>query len=41
MRLGVHVSIAGKLSEAVERAHGQGCNAMKIFSRSPRMWEAR
>jgi deoxyribonuclease IV len=41
MRLGVHVSIAGKLSEAVERAHGLGCNAMQIFSRSPRMWAAK
>lgn len=25
MRLGVHVSSAGKLSEAVGRAHGLGC----------------
>lgn len=41
MRLGVHVSIAGKISEAVERAHGLGCNAMQIFSRSPRMWAAK
>jgi deoxyribonuclease-4 len=40
-RLGVHVSIAGKLSESVERAHELGCNAMQIFSRSPRMWSAK
>jgi deoxyribonuclease-4 len=40
-RLGVHVSIAGKISEAVDRAHELGCNAMQIFSRSPRMWAAK
>jgi len=40
-RLGVHVSIAGRLSESVERAHELGCNAMQIFSRSPRMWAAK
>ena len=38
MRLGVHVSIAGKLSKAVERAEALGCTAMQIFSRSPRGW---
>jgi deoxyribonuclease-4 len=41
LRLGVHVSIAGKLSESVERAHELGCNVMQIFSRSPRMWSAK
>jgi deoxyribonuclease IV len=37
-RLGVHVSIAGRLSQAVERADELGCSAMQIFSRSPRGW---
>jgi deoxyribonuclease-4 len=41
MRLGVHVSIAGKLSQAVERAEALGCNTMQIFSRSPRGWDAK
>jgi deoxyribonuclease-4 len=41
MRLGVHVSIAGKLSQAVERAQELGCNTMQIFSRSPRGWDAK
>jgi deoxyribonuclease IV len=41
MRLGVHVSIAGKLSQAVERAQDLGCDTMQIFSRSPRGWEAK
>jgi deoxyribonuclease-4 len=38
MRLGVHVSIAGRLSHSVERAEMLGCTAMQIFSRSPRGW---
>lgn len=36
MRLGVHVSIAGGLLEAVARAKRLGCTTMQIFSRSPR-----
>ena len=36
MRLGVHVSIAGGLAEAVARAKRLGCTTMQIFSRSPR-----
>src|SRR3989338_3157964 len=36
MRLGVHVSIAGGLLSALERARELGCNTMQIFSRSPR-----
>ena len=39
--LGVHVSIAGKISGAVERAHELGCDAMQIFSRNPRVWAAK
>lgn len=38
MYLGVHVSISGKIYEAVDRAHSLGCNAMQIFSRNPRQW---
>lgn len=38
MKLGVHVSIAGKIYEAVDRAVALGCNTMQIFSRSPRGW---
>ena len=36
MRLGVHVSIAGGLDKALERAMVLGCTTMQIFSRSPR-----
>lgn len=36
MRLGVHVSIAGGLPLAIERAVRLRCTAMQMFSRSPR-----
>lgn len=39
MKLGVHVSIAGHIYEAVDRAAQLGCNAFQIFSRNPRGWE--
>ena len=37
-RIGIHTSIAGDLSGALEIAHGLGANALQIFSSSPRMW---
>ena len=40
MRLGVHVSIAGKIYEAVDRAKALNCECMQIFSRNPRGWQA-
>src|SRR3989338_9004675 len=39
-RMGVHVSIAGKIWESLERARVLGCNTMQIFSRNPRGWQA-
>ncbi|MDP3730233.1 MAG: deoxyribonuclease IV [Candidatus Omnitrophota bacterium] len=39
-RIGVHVSIAGKIWESLERAKALDCNAMQIFSRNPRLWQA-
>jgi deoxyribonuclease-4 len=41
IRLGVHVSIAGGLRKAVERAYALRCRTMQIFSKSPRGWGAR
>jgi len=41
MRLGVHVSIAGSIYEALDRAKALGCNTMQIFSRNPRLWKAK
>ena len=38
MKLGVHVSIAGHIYEAVDRAAQLGCNTFQIFSRNPRGW---
>lgn len=40
MLLGVHVSIAGHIYEAVTRAQALGCSAMQIFARDPRQWRA-
>jgi deoxyribonuclease-4 len=38
MRIGIHTSIAGNLLNALESARKLGCNALQIFSASPRMW---
>ena len=38
LRIGIHTSIAGGYLNALESAHKLGCNAMQIFSASPRMW---
>lgn len=35
MNIGCHVSIAGGIENAPQRAHGLGCEAMQIFARSP------
>jgi len=37
-RIGIHTSIAGDLTAALESAAKLGCNAVQIFSSSPRMW---
>ena len=38
MLLGIHVSTAGKIYEAIGRAVKLGCNTMQIFSRIPQQW---
>ncbi len=38
MILGVHVSGAGKIYQALDVARGLGCDTMQIFSRSPQNW---
>jgi deoxyribonuclease-4 len=38
LRIGIHTSIAGGLTESLESARKLGCNALQIFSASPRMW---
>lgn len=38
-RIGLHTSTAGGVELAAERAWRLGCNALQIFSSSPRMWK--
>jgi len=38
MLIGGHVSTAGGLEHAIERAEGRGCETMQIFNQSPRAW---
>ena len=38
IKVGVHVSIAGSLDLAVDRALDAGCNVFQMFSRNPRGW---
>lgn len=38
VRIGIHTSIAGSYLNALESARKLGCNALQIFSASPRMW---
>ncbi len=41
LKLGVHVSIAGGISNSVTNATSIGCTAFQIFSRNPRQWKAK
>lgn len=38
VRIGIHTSVAGGHRNALENARRLGCNAVQIFSASPRMW---
>src|SRR5215813_2016702 len=40
LRIGFHLSTAGGVFRAAERAHQIGANTFQIFSSSPRMWRA-
>lgn len=39
LRIGIHTSIAGSYLNSLESARRLGCNALQIFSASPRMWQ--
>lgn len=41
VNVGVHVSIAGSVALAVERARDIGCDTFQIFSRNPRGWASK
>ena len=38
VKVGVHVSIAGSLDLAVDRAFDAGCDVFQMFTRNPRGW---
>lgn len=38
-KIGAHVSASGGLHKAIERAFDIGCNAVQLFSNSPRVWK--
>ncbi|MEO8581022.1 MAG: deoxyribonuclease IV [Patescibacteria group bacterium] len=38
-KVGAHVSAAGGIDKAIERAHSIGANCVQIFSASPRVWQ--
>ena len=40
MKVGFHVSIAGSIDKAVDRAVAAGYNTFQIFTKSPRMWRS-
>src|SRR6185503_15921666 len=40
-KLGAHMSIAGGLPRAVDRAEASGCQALQIFTKSAGQWRAR
>lgn len=39
MLFGAHVSSAGGISNAIDRAEELGCDAIQVFTQSPRMWK--
>jgi deoxyribonuclease IV len=39
--LGAHMSIAGGLHLAIDRAHAAGCDALQIFTKSSNQWKAK
>ena len=41
MRIGAHVSTAGGLAKAIDRAQELGAECIQIFASSPQMWAAR
>lgn len=41
VKVGVHVSIAGSLDQAVDRARDTGCDVFQMFSRNPRGWNTK
>src|SRR5262245_66341185 len=40
-RLGAHMSVAGGMPKAVERAAAHGCEAFQIFTKNANQWRGR
>ena len=41
MKLGLHLSIVGKIDRVVDRAVERGCDTLQMFSRNPRGWRSK
>src|SRR3954469_25627528 len=41
MRIGAHMSVAGGVSKAVERATLHGCEALQIFTKNASQWKGK
>src|SRR4029434_5411301 len=41
MRIGAHMSVAGGVSQAVDRAVVHGCEALQIFTKNANQWRAK
>src|SRR6476659_4951178 len=41
MRIGAHMSVAGGVSRAVDRAVVHGCEALQIFTKNANQWRGR
>src|SRR6187455_1021142 len=41
MRIGAHMSVAGGVSKAVDRAVAHGCAALQIFTKNANQWRGR
>jgi deoxyribonuclease IV len=41
MRIGAHMSVAGGVAKAVERAVAHGCEALQIFSKNASQWKGK
>lgn len=41
LRIGAHMSIAGGISRAVDRARVHGCEALQIFAKNANQWQGR
>ena len=41
LRIGAHMSVAGGVSKAVDRAELHGCEALQIFAKNANRWQSK